>query len=144
MNYILDTDMITLLSRRESAEAIRIDRRIVALGDGDFAVTSVITYEEQMRGWMALLAGKKSGIPEVDVYDRLLKHIEFYRHITVIAYDSTAAGICAELQKQRMRIGRMDMKIAAIALAVGAVIVTRNARDFSKVPNLRIEDWSVE
>jgi len=138
MNYILDTDMITLLSRRESAEAIRIDRRIVALGDGDFAVTSVITYEEQMRGWMALLAGKKSGIPEVDVYDRLLKHIEFYRHITVIA------GICAELQKQRMRIGRMDMKIAAIALAVGAVIVTRIPRDFSTVQNLRIEDWSVE
>lgn len=35
----------------------------------------------------------------------------------------------------------MDLKIASIALANDATVLTRNARDFGKVPNLRIEDW---
>ncbi|WP_256872795.1 type II toxin-antitoxin system VapC family toxin, partial [Candidatus Entotheonella palauensis] len=43
---------------------------------------------------------------------------------------------------QRVRIGRMDLRIASIALSRDMVSVTRNASDFSKVPGLRIEDWS--
>jgi predicted nucleic acid-binding protein len=45
------------------------------------------------------------------------------------------------LVRNRVRIGTMDLKIASIALANDATVLTCNARDFSKVPNLRIEDW---
>jgi tRNA(fMet)-specific endonuclease VapC len=45
------------------------------------------------------------------------------------------------LVKSKIRIGTMDLKIASIALANDATVLTCNARDFGKVPNLRIEDW---
>jgi tRNA(fMet)-specific endonuclease VapC len=37
----------------------------------------------------------------------------------------------------------MDLKIAAIALAHKATLLSRNLRDFSRVPDLKVEDWSV-
>jgi tRNA(fMet)-specific endonuclease VapC len=43
----------------------------------------------------------------------------------------------------RLRLGTMDLKIAAIARANDATLLTRNTTDFQKVPGLRFEDWSV-
>lgn len=37
----------------------------------------------------------------------------------------------------------MGLKIAAIALANNATLLSKNLRDFSKVPGLKVEDWSV-
>jgi tRNA(fMet)-specific endonuclease VapC len=43
---------------------------------------------------------------------------------------------------QKIRVGTQDLKIAAIAKSLSAIIVTRNSRDFSKIPEIQIEDWS--
>jgi tRNA(fMet)-specific endonuclease VapC len=48
-----------------------------------------------------------------------------------------------ELVRQKIRIGTQDLRIAAITLSVNGILVTRNQRDFTKVPNLVFEDWSV-
>ena len=60
----------------------------------------------------------------------------------ILPYDDAAASLANLLRK--VRIGRMDLKIASIVLASEAVLVTRNAVDFRLVPDLTIEDWSVE
>jgi len=40
-----------------------------------------------------------------------------------------------------LQIGTSDLKIASIALTHGATLLSANARDFSQVPGLRVEDW---
>ena len=55
-----------------------------------------------------------------------------------------AANIRAELLHQKIRIGTQDMRIASIALANNATLLTRNRRDFEKVPGLLFADWTVE
>ncbi|MGH9834285.1 MAG: type II toxin-antitoxin system VapC family toxin [Blastocatellia bacterium] len=60
----------------------------------------------------------------------------------ILDFDERAAEEFQRLKKQRVRIGTMDLKIAAIALAHNATVLTRNLRDFNKVPDLKAEDWS--
>jgi tRNA(fMet)-specific endonuclease VapC len=54
-----------------------------------------------------------------------------------------AGNIYAELVKQKIRVGTQDLRIAAITLSGNGILVTRNRKDFEKVPNLRLEDWTI-
>jgi tRNA(fMet)-specific endonuclease VapC len=67
------------------------------------------------------------------------------RNITHWPFDSDAAIAAARvrvnLEKRGMLIGPLDILIAGIALSRGALLVTRNTDEFSRVPGLRITDW---
>ena len=49
--------------------------------------------------------------------------------------------IFEQLSKDRLRVGTADLKIASIALAQNATLLSRNLRDFQRIPNLNVEDW---
>jgi len=104
--------------------------------------TDHLTFEEQMRGWMSHLAQARSLAQQVEAYDRLKEFLDRYLKITVLKFDSAAAAEFQRLKQSRLRIGTMDLKIAAIALAHQATVLTRNSQDFSRVPGLQIEDWA--
>jgi tRNA(fMet)-specific endonuclease VapC len=144
MMYVLDTDILSLLAHKDSPEAPRIGRRIAQLPDDDVVVTTIINFEEQMRGWMAALARAKSQSTEIQVYARLLQHLLTFRRMTILAYDEASARHFQQLRSLRLPLGAMDMKIASIALSTNATLITRNLADFRRIPGLRIEDWSTE
>jgi tRNA(fMet)-specific endonuclease VapC len=59
----------------------------------------------------------------------------------MLHFDVQSANIFKALRAQKVRIGTQDLKIAAIAPANDALLLSANLRDFQQVPNLRVEDW---
>ena len=64
-----------------------------------------------------------------------------YCSILALDFDDRSAKEFQNLKDQRLKIGTMDLKMASIALANSATLLSRNLRDFSRIPNLRVEDW---
>jgi tRNA(fMet)-specific endonuclease VapC len=110
---------------------------------GDQITTTIISYEEQTRGWFGLLARAKTMSAQIGVYRRLNRHLDNYRALTVLDFDERAAVEFQQLKAMKLRVGTMDLKIAAIALASSATLLTRNASDFRRIPNLVFQDWTV-
>ncbi len=137
---VLDTDHMSLLEWG-AADSAALRERIADIPP-DQAATTIISYEEQMRGWMAYIARAKSLTQQIEAYRRLRRHLENYRQIPVLDFDEGAAVQFEQLQRARIRIGTMDLKVAAIVLSRGATLLSRNVGDFAKVPGLKIEDWS--
>lgn len=137
---LLDTDHISLLQVRETPSAFALQTRLEAFPP-DEVVTTVITLEEQMRGWLALIHRVPEIQRQVAYYERLLSLVVFFAAWEVLPFDQRAAATFARLRQQRVRIGTMDLKIAAIALGHNALVLSGNLRDFQQVPGLRVEDW---
>jgi tRNA(fMet)-specific endonuclease VapC len=104
--------------------------------------TTIISYEEQVRGWMAYLARARNPAQEVQAYHRLRRHLDNYREILVLAFDEQAAEEFQRLRRGRVRIGTMDLRIAAIVLSRSATLLSANLRDFRQVPGLDVQDWT--
>lgn len=139
---LMDTDHVSLIDRA-GPESARILAHIAALPP-DSVVVFLISYEEQMRGWMAEIARMPSVDRQLDAYSRLDRLREYYCLTPVLAFDEAVVAQFQSLWLRRLRVGTMDLKIAATALASGATLVTRNSRDFGQVPGLAVEDWSGE
>ena len=64
------------------------------------------------------------------------------RQLQILDYDEAAMQQYEDLKRMRLKVRKMDLQIAATALRHGGRVVTRNVRDFKKVPGLTLEDWS--
>lgn len=140
--FILDTDHLTYLERGGHPIAERILKRMRLIPDECFA--TVISYEEQTRGWLNVLAKAKTLTHQVEAYRKLLGQLRNYCEMKILEFDESAATEFQTLRNQKIRIPTMDLKIAAIVQSHHATLATCNTRDFIKVPGLRFEDWTKE
>jgi tRNA(fMet)-specific endonuclease VapC len=75
-------------------------------------------------------------------YQGLQETLDDFRKANSLHFSAAAISLYQDLVRQKIRIGTQDLRIAAIVLSVNGILVTRNQRDFTKVPNLTLEDWS--
>jgi len=136
---LLDTDHINILQSRGLQAAI-LTTRMSASDDQDFGVTA-ITLEEQMRGWLALIHRLNNVQKQIPAYERLVGLFDFFANWQIAPFDQGAADEFTRLRGLRVRIGTMDLKIAATTLANSAMLLSANLRDFQQVPGLRVENW---
>src|SRR5205085_11881395 len=108
---ILDTDCVSLLERDNPAAAL-LRERLAEVAPLE-AATTIINFEEQMRGWLAYLAKARTLEQQVTAYDRLYRFLDNYRAIPVLPFDEAAAVELRRLQRLKIRVGTMDLKIAA-------------------------------
>ncbi|AFY32351.1 type II toxin-antitoxin system VapC family toxin [Calothrix sp. PCC 7507] len=138
--YILDTDHLSVLDRG-GANAQRLLQRLASLSSSQVA-TSIISYEEQMRGWLSYIAKAQSIEQQVETYKQLKRQLANYCAIPVLEFDEQATQEFQRLRKEYPRLGTMDLKIASLALVNRAVLLTRKSADFGQIAGLFIEDWT--
>lgn len=141
MIYLLDTDHISEL-QRVAAAGRRLTARLGRVAPDDYG-TTIVTFEEQIRGRLAQVAASKAAAASnVLFYARLNDTLRFYQNIAVWQYTHEAAQRYEAIRSSKIRLGAQDLKIACVALSAGATLLTRNIKDFAQVPNLLIEDWT--
>jgi tRNA(fMet)-specific endonuclease VapC len=139
--YLLDTNHITYL-HRGGIQGANLRARLALVNEED-VVVSIVNYEEQMRGWLAYLGSLKSVAKEKNAYASLENMIRLYCNLPLLSFCDQSLEVFQELWISRIRVQTSDLKIASIALANNLILLTENARDFDKVPNLCWEDWTL-
>ena len=138
--WVLDTDTLSLLERGNFKIRERI-RQVYT----DLVAISIVTAEEKLKGRLAAI-NSLAGIERVDrlaiAYGSLQSSIEDLQALTILPFSELAKDRYCDLLQQKIRVGTHDLRIAAIVLSVEGVLITRNRRDFEKVPGLQIDDWS--
>jgi tRNA(fMet)-specific endonuclease VapC len=132
--YMLDTDISSYVMKRSSVPLLK-KLQTIPIGE---VVVSAITKSELMYGV------EVSPRPQQD-----RAALEAYlQYVTVLDYPADAAlhyaQIRAELRRSGKIIGANDLLIAAHSRALGMTLVTNNMREFTRVPGLRLENWTQE
>jgi tRNA(fMet)-specific endonuclease VapC len=134
MNYLLDTNLCIHIIRKRPSIVLQ---RISAAPIGSIGV-SVLTVAEL-----------EYGVQKNQYVEQNQQALEqFLLPLLIIDFDLEAAqtyGIVrAELERNGTPIGAIDTIIGAHALRLGVTLVTNNTKEFQRIPQLLLEDWSIE
>ncbi|OGQ99958.1 MAG: plasmid maintenance protein [Deltaproteobacteria bacterium RIFOXYD12_FULL_50_9] len=130
--YLLDTNICIYIAKRRPPEVLRHFERLQV---GDVAM-SIITYGE-------LHFGAEKSQYSVEAHNKLVKLAEF---IPILPMPVKAAGyygrIRALLERTGKPIGANDLWIAAHAMAENLILVSNNTGEFSRIPDILLENWA--
>jgi tRNA(fMet)-specific endonuclease VapC len=142
MKYLLDTDHLSILQRQAGQDYINLSTRMAGYPLSDFAV-STVTFHEQMLGSHAYINRARNLDNIVKGYAMMARLVSDFKVLPLVSFDIGAATTFKQLQAQQIQLAKMDARIASIALFRRLILLTRNHRDFSKVGELVIQDWTV-
>ncbi len=140
--WILDTDSLTLLLQGHPTVA----DNLAAKTPGEVVIT-VVTAEEQIWGRLSAIRRASQASDKerlVRTYRKFHEALNDLLRFVILDFTEIANLQYQELRCQKIRVGTQDLRIAAIALSVDAIVVTRNQRDFRQVPGLQLNDWTIE
>ena len=130
MKYLLDTDTLIYVFKRAGNCLAQLDRQ----NDSDIAISTINLFELEYG------MGKSDNRIKMDSYV-----LSLCRRYAVLDFDRAAslqAGVIRALLRSRgTPIGPYDVQMAGIALSKNLGLVTRNTREFERVPGLRVENW---
>lgn len=141
MPVLLDTDHLSVLQWQEQPACDRLLARLDQLPPDDVA-TSIVSFHEQVQGWLAYLHRARKPEQITLAYAKLEDIWRWFLKMNVLSFSPGAPSLFIHLRKQCSRLQTLDLRIAAIALTTNATLLSRNQRDFRRVPGLTVEDWT--
>ncbi len=138
LRFLFDTDHLTLFEVHHPP----IIQRLAMQPTGSVGI-SAVTVEESLRGRLATLARARDSQKRINQYAQLLATIRVFSQLPLVPFDSACESQYQRLLLLRLRVGTQDLKIAAVALTNNLTLLTRNRVDFSRIPGLFFDDWSV-
>ena len=139
--FLLDTDHIGILQRKTQPEYGRLCQRMGLHPPTAFSY-SIVSFQEQVLGANLYISKAKTVAGVLYGYMLLGMVLDTFAQVQVLPFDQGAADAFDLLQGKKVRIGTQDLRIAAIGLSRNFTVLTRNLRDFTKVPGLAVEDWT--
>ena len=141
MTHMLDTDTVSILQWPQSPENPPLVANINLCGPANVGA-SIVSFHEQVLGAHNQINSARDHAGMIRGYEILERTLTAFARLAVLPFDAAAAAEFDSLKGAKIRVGTMDLRIAAVALANKLVLVTRNARDFAQVPGLALEDWT--
>jgi tRNA(fMet)-specific endonuclease VapC len=136
---LLDSDHLSVLLDERDARSAALSEHLDS--SREETALPIVCIEEFMRGWLAAIRRNNDPHQQIRPYRRLKNALTRLREWPIVDWDESAAHHLNRLRAARVRIGAQDLKIACIALANDALLLSANLRDFEQVPGLRAEDW---
>ena len=135
--YVIDTDVLGLYYHRN----VNVIRQVIAHAADELAV-AVISVQEVMEGRLGFIKRQTRPDQTAYGYDELAGTVPFLACFTILPYRESTMTLFAQLRGRCRNVGPNDLRIAAVALEHGATVVTRNLRDFGRIPGVTAEDWA--
>ncbi len=133
MKYLLDTNICIYLIKQRPFSVLE---KFASVQVGEIGISAISVAELQYGVQQSQHPAQNEAALE-----------QFLLPLLILPFDEQAAAsygrIRAFLQRQGTPIGSLDMLIAAQALSLNAILVTNNEVEFARVPDIRLENWSL-
>jgi tRNA(fMet)-specific endonuclease VapC len=136
---LLDSDHVSVLLQARDVRRPGLVARLTEAADS--RALPIIVVEEHLRGWLAQIHRIADAHKQIVPYLNLANLIDFLLDWPIVGWNEPAADHFKRLRKSGVRIGTQDLKIACVALAHDALLLSANLRDFELVPGLQVADW---